>query len=109
MGTSVIEQGQSKSAPYNDGFNGREITSPLSVSASPNPASHYVELTYELSAIDNNGIITITDMHGRLIKVISIDDAKGVYAWDIRNINPGTYLYRLQTKYFAKSGKLIIQ
>jgi len=86
-----------------------ENDSPLLIEASPNPAKHYVEFSYELSEIDHEGIIIVTDINGKQIHSISVDQQRGVKAWDIRKIPAGSYIYTFKTKYFEKSGKLIIQ
>ncbi|OYT15439.1 MAG: hypothetical protein B7C24_13060 [Bacteroidetes bacterium 4572_77] len=90
--------------------------SPLNISANPNPATHYVEFIYQLSEIDIEGIIIITDISGKQIKSFRIKDTKGAQAclagrqaWDTRKIPAGSYIYTLKTKYFEASGKLIIQ
>ena len=81
----------------------------LSIEAIPNPATHYVEFTYELSEIDKKGIIIITDINGKQIQSFTVKYSKGIQAWDIRKIPAGSYIYTLKTKYFKESGKLIIQ
>jgi len=86
-----------------------ESESPLKIEATPNPATHYVEFTYELSEIDTEGIITITDINGKLIQTFSVKYERGKQAWDTRNIHSGSYVFTLKTKYFEQSGKLIIQ
>lgn len=82
---------------------------PVSIIANPNPAIHYVEFSYKLSEIDTEGIIIITDINGKQIKLINVNNNKGIEAWDIRSIPTGSYIYTLKTKYFEESGKLIIQ
>ena len=99
---------QNKSSFVEDSYF-EEKKSPLSIEASPNPATHYVEFTYELSEIDSEGIIIITDINGKTIKSFKVDYNKGLQAWDIRNLPSGSYIYTLKTKYFEKSDKLIIQ
>ncbi len=83
--------------------------SPLMIEASPNPATHYVEFTYELSEVDKDGMIIITDINGKQIQSFAVKYSKGVQAWDTRKIPAGAYIYTLKTKYFENSGKLIIQ
>ena len=83
--------------------------SPLKIEATPNPATHYVEFYYELSEIDTEGIISITDINGKLIQTFNIKRNKGLQAWDTREIPAGTYIFTLKSKYFEKSDKLIIQ
>ncbi len=102
-----FDTGENKSADAGDVF--EEQDSPLSIAASPNPATHYVEFTYALSEIDKDGIIIITDINGKQIQSFDIKYSKGVQAWDTRKIPAGSYIYTLKTQYFKKSGKLIIQ
>ena len=71
--------------------------SPLSIEASPNPATHYVEFTYQLSEIDNEGVIIITDINGKQIHSFAVKYNKGKQAWDTRKIPSGTYIYTLKT------------
>ena len=51
----------------------------------------------------------ITDISGKQIQSFSVEYTKGVQAWDTRKVPAGSYIYTLKTKYFEKSGKLIIQ
>jgi len=83
--------------------------SPLKIEATPNPATHYVEFYYELSEIDKDGVISISDINGKIIQIFNIKHIKGIQAWDTRNIPAGSYIYTLKTKYFEQSDKLIIQ
>lgn len=83
--------------------------SPLNIFANPNPARHYVEFYYELSDIDTEGLIIITDINGKIIQTFNVNQTKGAKAWDIRKIPSGFYIFTLKTKYFEESGKLIIQ
>lgn len=98
---------KSANASLNNNFTEEE--SPLSIEASPNPASHYVEFTYQLSEIDKQGIIIITDINGKTIQTFTTKQEKGKQAWGIRNIPKGSYIFTLKTQYFEKSGKLMIQ
>jgi len=99
---------QNKSSFVEDS-NFEEKESPLSIEASPNPATHYVEFSYELSEVDTEGIVIISDMNGSIIHSFSVNYNKGIQAWDTRKIPTGSFIYTLKTKYFEKSGKLIIQ
>ena len=90
-------------------LNNQKEESPLMIEASPNPATHYVEFTYELSEIDSEGIIIITDINGKTVKSFKVNYSKGLQAWDTSKLPSGSYIYTLKTKYFQKSDKLIIQ
>jgi len=97
-----IDRNENKSS-FTDFDIEKDHDSPLFIEATPNPATHYVEFNYKLSEIDTEGMITISDINGKIIQV------RGVQAWDTRKIPSGSYIYTLKTKYFEKSGKLIIQ
>jgi len=86
-----------------------EKDSPLSIYANPNPAKHYVEFYFELSEIDTEGVIIISDINGKVIRTFNVNQNKGAQAWDTRKIPSGSYIFTLKTKYFEESGKLIIQ
>jgi hypothetical protein len=103
-----LSDNENKSANADDVFN-KANGSPLSISANPNPATHYVEFIYQLSEIDDKGIIIIIDISGKQIQSFSVENNKGIQAWDTRKIPAGSYIYTLKTKYFEESGKLIIQ
>ena len=102
-----MSEGGSKST--NAGSLKMEEESPLKIEASPNPATHYVDFYYELSEIDKEGVISISDVNGKIIQIFKIKYIKGIQAWDTRNIPAGSYIYTLKTKYFEQSDKLIIQ
>ncbi len=104
-----IDRNQDKGATTNWIDENAEHDTPLSIYASPNPARHYVEFYYELSDIDTEGLISISDINGILIKSFIVSQNKGAVAWDTRNIPAGSYVFTLKTKYFEESGKLIIQ
>ena len=104
-----IDRMQNKSSFDNNDVSSREKESPLSIEASPNPATHYVEFSYELSEIDKDGIIIITDINGKQIQSFNTKYTKGKKAWDIRKIPSGSYIVTLKTQYFEKSAKLIIR
>jgi hypothetical protein len=103
-----IDRNENKSS-FTDFGIGKDHDSPLIIEATPNPATHYVEFNYKLSDIDTEGMITISDINGKIIQVFNLKYIRGVQAWDTRNIPEGSYIYTLKTKYFEKSGKLIIQ
>jgi hypothetical protein len=64
--SDCINRTENKSAFADFAFE-EEKDSPLLIEASPNPARHYVEFTYELSEIDQDGIIIITEINGKQI------------------------------------------
>lgn len=104
-----LEEATTKSSKVYTPAIERNDDSPLHIVASPNPANHYVQFSYELSDIDRKGIIIISDMNGLPVKHFYVNSLKSVIAWDTRRIPAGTYIFTLRTKYFEESGKLIIQ
>jgi hypothetical protein len=55
----------------------------------PNPTSEYVNIKFEI--INNNHTLVIYDLTGRIIYQNLITNS----ILDIRNIHPGTYIYRI--------------
>lgn len=104
-----IEENENKSSNTSFADNNNINETPLNIYATPNPAKHFVEFHYELSEIDVEAIIIITDINGKQIQLFNIDQTKGIQTWDTRKIPSGSYIYTLKTKYFEESGKLIIQ
>jgi len=81
----------------------------IEINATPNPASTWVAFDYHLALSDTEGMITISDVSGRVIKVLKVTGNQGQKAWDIRRIKPGVYIYTLNTGGLTKSAKLIIK
>jgi hypothetical protein len=87
-----IDRNENKSSFTDFGIE-KDHDSTLIIEATPNPATHYVEFYYELSEIDTEGIIMITDINGKIIQVFNIKYSKGLQAWDTREIPAGSYIY----------------
>lgn len=104
-----IDRNEDKSIEFEWNEDETKTQTPLNIYANPNPAKDYVEFHYELSEIDTEGIIIITDINGKQIQMFNVNQIKGIKAWDTRNIPAGTYIITLKTKYFEISDKLIIQ
>ena len=68
-----------------------------------NPANGYV--VFEIVNI-STGLISITDIFGRLVAEVSVKELKTV--WDTKGIKPGVYLYHLNTGMQMTSGKIMI-
>ncbi len=71
--------------------------------AYPNPANGYV--IFESPTI-STGLISITDIFGRLVAEVSVKELKTV--WDTKGIKPGVYLYHLNNGMQMTSGKIMI-
>lgn len=70
----------------------------------PNPANSYV--IFDLQTKIPVGTITITDFTGRPVTSFPIAGEKTV--WQMAGLNPGVYLFRMQTLEECTSGKLLI-
>lgn len=81
----------------------------INIAASPNPARIWVEFSYELFNDNSNGTITVTDINGKEVLNINIENQNGTYLWDTRNIAPGIYVYTLNSTGVSKSGKLVVK
>ena len=75
----------------------------------PNPTSARVVFAYQFADAKTEGVITVTDITGRIIKTIKVTGKQGQNIWDTRNVKPGLYFYTVSSSGMSKSGKLIIQ
>jgi hypothetical protein len=69
----------------------------------PNPANGYV--VFE-TVNRSTGLISITDIFGRLVAEVSVKELKTV--WDTKGVRPGVYLYHLNNGMQMTSGKIMI-
>ena len=78
------------------------------LTASPNPASDWCSIMYDLHQIEGSGTIQINDQNGNPVTTFNIVHAKGQFVWDVRNITPGIYYISLTNEKFNKTYKLIV-
>ena len=78
------------------------------IEASPNPAKHWVSITYELPIGMSQVVLEVADATGRLLGSEKLNNNKGQSLWDIRGMPAGIYYYRLSGHGFSQSGKLVI-
>lgn len=78
------------------------------IEARPNPASTWVGFIYTIPETSSNALLEIRDTGGKLVYQASLDNMRGQYIWDTRNIAPGLYHYTLSTSNGLKSGKVTI-
>lgn len=78
--------------------------------AYPNPASKSVQLDYELSYIYDTGIISITDVTGKVLETYSVSESKGKLTLSLGEFQNGMYIVNLSNgnKVLARV-KLLIQ
>ena len=81
-----------------------------SLEVSPNPATYFTEFSWEILNLDCKARIEIYDLSGKIMASHCITEPKGKWAFDTRNLVPGTYLYSLTTHDSKLAeGKLTIQ
>jgi hypothetical protein len=78
------------------------------IEARPNPASTWVSFIYTIPEGSITALLEIRDTGGKLVYQASLDNKRGQYIWDTRNIAPGLYHYTLKTSNGIKSGKVTI-
>ncbi len=78
------------------------------IEAAPNPASTFVNFSYELPEGQTSGVIYISDAKGQHIETININNGMGQELWDVRSLTNGLYYYTLRSGQSSKSGKIVI-
>lgn len=68
-----------------------------------------VAFSYQLPATITNATIIISDMAGKVIKEINIDEGQGQKLWDVRDVESGVYIYSIKTANISVRDKIIIQ
>jgi hypothetical protein len=99
--TAVNKSSYSFNEPLNEAF-GPEISS------EPNPASTWTAFNYRLSSDESHGLIKISDVSGKEIKLFNIRGKQGQQIWDTRFVKSGVYFYTLSANGFSKTGKIIV-
>lgn len=80
------------------------------ISIKPNPASNWVEITYDLQIQTPDAMILIHDAMGRVVHSEKLKDRQGKLVWDSRSAAAGSYTIVLRNgKENAGSEQLIIQ
>ncbi|MCF8371825.1 MAG: hypothetical protein K9H64_09395 [Bacteroidales bacterium] len=69
-----------------------------SLEVSPNPATYYTEFSWEILNLEGEPRIEIYDLSGKIKASHCITEPKGKWAFDTRNLLPGTYPYSLSTE-----------
>jgi Secretion system C-terminal sorting domain len=75
----------------------------------PNPANSWVTFDYQLPVTSSEGMLTISDVEGRLINEIQLSGLQGQYIWDSRNVKPGLYICIFKSGEHSYTGKLIVR
>ena len=65
------------------------------LAAIPNPTSGLTIFSYQLPAGQENGLITVTDLHGRSVVELIANGNRGSAQWDTKGVVGGTYILNL--------------
>jgi len=76
----------------------------------PNPATHFINLDYELTSKVNNANISVMNLLGSVVKNVEIDKNSTNLRLDISNLTKGVYFYSvvINNKVY-KTKKLIVR
>lgn len=75
----------------------------------PNPATIFAEFSWEILNLENEALLEIVDMDGKVVATYSINEPQGKWAWNTRNTIPGVYIYSLRgSGSILKSGKITV-
>lgn len=79
----------------------------FAIELSPNPFTDILTVNYTLPIEQNSTIITICDLNGKIIKREFLEKDKSTLTINLENLNSGIYIYSIENRKFAKTGKLI--
>ena len=79
-----------------------------SVEVRPNPANNWVSFTYTLEGEQAQAVLELRDAAGKTVHQVQLNQTKGEYVWDTRELQSGTYYYSLKTANTNKNGKVVI-
>jgi hypothetical protein len=76
----------------------------------PNPAGEFTNVPYELPEGQFEGILTISDLNGRVVDTFRIDNSFSSLHLSTANYNKGAYLYYITAgNYKSGTKKLVVQ
>lgn len=93
---------------FNSGVNNRPEDHLLKISTEPNPAHTFVAFNYELMTEHSSGLVTISDITGKVVYRFNVHGNMGQYVWNITGTKAGVYYYLLTSEGLSKSGKVVI-
>ena len=81
----------------------------LSIIVTPNPAKVYTEFTYTLPYGENQALLNIFDISGRLIEQLQLNSPIKKQAYNTSKLPAGSYTIEIKTSDYSYSTKLIVQ
>lgn len=89
--------------------NNVQLNAEFSIQVFPNPADSYTTIEWEFPSQDVKGNLVITDIVGNVIVQERLSSQQGQWLWDTRNINNGTYIYKVTIdNKKTVSGKIVV-
>ncbi|MCB9046577.1 MAG: T9SS type A sorting domain-containing protein [Chitinophagales bacterium] len=85
----------------------KTVTANTGLKIAPNPASGNILLSFD--KIQSNGIVTITDLSGRVVKKITLDKPTETLNISLHNIPVGTYIVSLKNTEGIVAEKILIE
>jgi len=82
-------------APAWDNPNSNIISDQKLLKVFPNPAGHYFIIESDLSERESNSVLFLSDMNGKLIKSIALDNVKSQQVFNTNHLSPGIYILHL--------------
>lgn len=104
---NVPDSAALKTAAIN--FGDLQQSTGISIHTEPNPANTWVAINYSLPFDGSGAVIKIFDNTGKKIDEWVVADRQGQFIWDVRKIQPGIYIYKLECNGLSEKGKLIIK
>jgi len=97
-------------ADKSQGINMEEVAQlkQVSVTVQPNPAKDWTTFEYQQSSEESQGVITLVNTEGKVVKTLRLQGKKGQKLVDTRNMKAGAYFYTFKKEGVVQAGKLII-
>lgn len=87
----------------------KNIFQEIDFQISPNPASDFINITYDLPDEFHAVIIQIIDLNGRIIEQRKLENNKGTVDWNTTQLSNGLHFYHLKNEEkIIYTGKLLI-
>ena len=78
------------------------------VTLSPNPATTWTTVNYNLPGNTTKAVLTLTNMLGVNVLTKELDGTQGNKVIDLRGLATGVYVYTIRYEQFTETGKLVI-
>ena len=80
------------------------------VSVAPNPCKSYTSFNYSLPLLKDKAILTISEITGKIVKSIVLQNNEGQQIWETRELGKGIYFYSIKDDNgIIAKGKIAVQ